>query len=97
VKVDPKIYADYVGRYDRGEGRVISIVREGDKLINIAADGKTKFELAPIGKDKFRMLGAENEVTFIRNDKGEVIERLIEFDGGASRNKKIKDVANGGQ
>ncbi|HEX4947526.1 MAG TPA: cytochrome c [Blastocatellia bacterium] len=97
VKVDAKIFDDYVGKYDRGQGRVIAVVREGDKLINIAADGKTKFELAPIGKDKFRMLDSENEVTFVRNDKGEVIERLIEFDGGAMRNKKIKDVASSGQ
>ncbi|HEX4947049.1 MAG TPA: cytochrome c [Blastocatellia bacterium] len=97
VKVDPQVFADYVGKYDRGEGRSITIMREGDKLINIAADGKTKFELAPIGKDRFRMLDTENEVTFIRNDKGEVIERLMEFDGGAMRNKKIKDVATSGQ
>ncbi len=97
VKVDPVVFADYVGKYDRGEGRIIVVVREGDKLINIAADGKTKLELAPIGKDKFRMLDTENEVTFVRNEKGEVIERLIEFDGGAFRNKKIKDVASGGQ
>ena len=95
VKVDPQVFADYVGKYDRGEGRIIVIVREGDKLINIAADGKTKFELAPIGKDNFRMLDTENEVTFIRNDKGEVIERLIEFDGGAIRNKKLKETASG--
>ncbi len=97
VKVDAKIFDDYVGKYDRGQGRVIAVVREGDKLINIAADGKTKFELAPIGKDRFRMLDAENEVIFVRNDKGEVIERLIEFDGGSFRNKKIKDVASSGQ
>ena len=93
VKVDPVVLADYVGKYDRGEGRIIAVVREGDKLINIAADGKTRLELAPIGKDKFRMLDTENEVTFVRNDKGEVIERLIEFDGGAFRNKKLKDAA----
>jgi hypothetical protein len=97
VKVDPAVFADYIGKYDRGEGRIITIVREGDNLINIAADGKTKFELAPIGKDRFRMLDAENEVTFVRNDKGEVIERLIEFDGGTIRNKKLKDAASSGQ
>lgn len=97
VKVDPKIYADYVGRYDRGQGRVITVVQEGDKLINIAADGKTKYELAPIGKDKFRMLDAEIEITFVRNDKGEVVERIMEAAGGTLHNKKLKDVASGGQ
>jgi mono/diheme cytochrome c family protein len=97
VKVDPKIYADYVGRYDRGEGRIIAIERSGDRLFNVAADGKTKYELVPIGKDKFWMLDTENEVTFIRNDKGEVSERLLEFPEGAVRNKKIKDVASSGQ
>ena len=97
VKVDPKVYEDYLGRYDRGEGRIISIAREGEKLINIAADGKTKYELLPIGKDKFRLQSNESEVTFMRNEKGEVVERLIEFDGGSSRNKKLKDVASSGQ
>jgi hypothetical protein len=43
------------------------------------------------------MLDTENEVTFIRNDKGEVSERLLEFPEGAVRNKKIKDVASSGQ
>ncbi len=97
IKVDPKVFADYLGKYDRGEGRIITIVREGDKLINIAADGKSKLELVPIGKDKFRMQNNETEVTFIRNDKGEVTERLIEFEGGSMHNKRIKDVASNGQ
>jgi hypothetical protein len=93
VKIDPAVLADYVGRDDRGEGRVIAVVREGDKLISISADGKTRFELVPIGKDQFRMLDTENQITFVRNEKGEVIERLMEFDGGAIRNKKLKDAA----
>lgn len=93
VKVDPKVFDDYVGKYDRGRGQVIAVVREGDKLISIAADGKTRFELQPIGKDKFRMLDSENEITFIRDAKGDVTERLIEFDGGSVRNKKLKDAA----
>ena len=97
VKVDPKIFDDYIGKYDRGDNRVITIIREGDKLINIATDGKQRYELQPIGKDKFRMLGNETEVTFVRNESGEVIERLIEFDGGAFRNKKLKDATNSGQ
>ncbi|MBS1811116.1 MAG: hypothetical protein JST84_23335, partial [Acidobacteria bacterium] len=95
IKVDPQVFADYAGKYERGEGRIITVVREGDKLINIAADGRTKFELVPIGKDKFRL--NENEITFLRNDKGEVVERLVEFEGGSFRNKKLKDIAAGGQ
>ncbi len=93
VKVDPAVFADYVGKYDRGEGRVIAVVREGDKLINIGADGKTKFELVPLGKDKFRLLDTEIEITFMRNDKGAVVERLIESEGTTMRNKKLKDAA----
>ncbi len=92
AKVDAKVFDDYVGRYQSGE-RFIEVKREGDKLMSVATDGKTKYELLPLGKDKFRLLDIEIEVTFIRNEQGEVIERLRESDGLVSRNKKVKDTS----
>ena len=61
--------------------------------MSYATDGKTRYELLPIGKDKFRLLDNEIEVTFVRNEQGEVIERLRESDGFVSRNKKVKETA----
>jgi mono/diheme cytochrome c family protein len=92
VKVDPKAYDDYVGRYQSGN-KFIEVKREGDKLMSYATDGKTKYELLPVGKDKFRLLDNEIEVTFIRNEKGEVVERLRESDGLVARNMKVKEAA----
>ena len=92
VKVDAKVFDDYIGRYQVGD-KFIEVKREGDKLMSLATDGKTKYELLPIGKDRFRLLDAEIEVTFIRNEQGEVIERLRESDGLVARNKKVKETA----
>jgi mono/diheme cytochrome c family protein len=94
AKVDPKVYDDYVGRYDVGNNRQISVVKDGGKLWNVATNGQ-RFELIPIGRDKFYLLDTEIEVTFIRDEKGEVIERQREADGFVSRNKRIKDAAAG--
>ncbi len=94
AKVDPKLFDDYVGRYDVGNNRQISIVKDGTRLWNVATNGQ-RFELIPIGKDKFYLLDTEIEVTFIRDSKGEVIERLREVGGEVSRNKKIKEATAG--
>ena len=89
--VDPQVLDEYVGKYDLGQGNVFTIVREGDKLVVIGSNVKTRFELQPIGKDNFRLLNAEieNEITAIRNDKGEVVALQFESGRSTSRARKL--------
>jgi hypothetical protein len=91
VNLNPQTLDEYVGKYDLGQGIVFTIVREGDKLIVISPKVKTRFELQPIGKDKLRSLNAEieNEITIIRNDKGEVVALHFESNRRSSRARKL--------
>ena len=81
AKVDPKIYDDYVGRYQLFKGYIYTITRDGDKLMfNSRAVGDK--ELMPESETAFVERGLLYRVIFVRNDKGEVTHlRLREFPG----------------
>ncbi len=93
LKVDPKIYDDYVGKFDLGQGRFATIVCEENKLINIGSTGR-RFELVPIGKDTFRLADEEVEISFTRSETGEVLERVLMQDGFTIKHKKVKETAS---
>jgi Domain of unknown function (DUF3471) len=95
AKIDPKRYDDYVGRYDGGNNRYARVLKDGDRLLNLTVNGR-KLELLRIGEDKFYMADTEVEVTFLRNEKGEIIERQVDVNGAVSRQKKVKEPAAGG-
>ena len=52
VKVDPKIYDDYIGEYDFGPNRIMTITREGDKLF-AQRTGAPRNEMFPESETKF--------------------------------------------
>jgi hypothetical protein len=95
AKIDPKRYDDYVGRYDGGNNRYARVLKDGDRLLNLTVNGR-KLELIRIGEDKFYMADTEVEVTFLRNEKREIIERQVDVNGAVSRQKKVKEPAAGG-
>jgi len=95
AKIDPKRYDDYVGRYEGGNNRYAQVLKDGDRLLNLGVNGR-KLELIRIGEDKFYMADTEVEVTFLRNEKGEVIERQVDVNGKVNRQKKVKEPAAGG-
>jgi mono/diheme cytochrome c family protein len=93
AKVDPKRLDDYVGRY-AANNRFATVLKEGDRLMNTTVNGR-KFELIPIGKDKFYLADTEIEFTFLRDEKGEVIERQVDTGGAVGKQKKVKEPAAG--
>jgi hypothetical protein len=87
ANVDKRLYDDYAGRYQGVNNRFASVLREGDRLQNITVNGR-KLELVPIGKDKFYLSDTEIEITFVRNEKGEVVERQLDVNGQKVTQKK---------
>jgi hypothetical protein len=76
VKVDPKLYDDYAGRYDYGPGRgTLTVTREGDRLF-AQLTGQPKFEIHPKGKDAFFWKAVRAEVTFARDGTGKVTKAV---------------------
>ena len=85
IKVDPKIYDAYVGRYDRGGDRFLTITREGDRLMGEAVGRKS--ELFPESETQFFLKVADTQVTFVKDEKGK-IPYLILREGGRDRQLK---------
>jgi len=89
--VDTKVYDDYVGRYDYG-GPILTVTREGDGLFAQLAT-QSKFEIFPKSKDEFFWKVVDAQVTFVRNEKGEVIQAIHHQGGNEIKAPKIKDEA----
>lgn len=86
VKVDPKIYDSYVGEYEIAPGFILFVTREGDKLFSRAmpvptppsATGQPKAEMFPESENIFFVMDADAQFTFVKNDKGQVIQVNIQ-------------------
>jgi len=88
IKVDPKIYDAYVGQYEVEAGVVWEVIKEDNCLW--AKLGEQKIELFPESETKYFIKEAPVRVTFIKDDRGAVIQLLAHTDRGDMRAKKIK-------
>lgn len=72
IKIDTLIYKAYAGQYKSSvPGKTASIINENGKLL--IESGGRKFELFPNTESQFFIKEADVLITFIRNNKGEVI------------------------
>jgi hypothetical protein len=77
TKVDPRIYDAYVGEYEIAPGLILTVTREGDKLMS-QATGQPKAELFPESETVFFVKDANAQFTFIRKDGGRVTQVNIQ-------------------
>lgn len=89
VKVDTRVYDDYVGRYS-SEIFGFSVVKEGDKLI-VAPDEKERprNEVLPESESEFFVKGRNWQILFVRGRKGQVTYALLHVNGVGIRAKRI--------
>lgn len=87
-KVEPKSFDDFVGEYEAPVG-ILVITHEGDKLFG-QPKGDTKEELIPKEDGTFTVSNVEAKVTFVRDDKGKVVEIVLNLNGQEMKGKKIK-------
>jgi CubicO group peptidase (beta-lactamase class C family) len=86
AKVDPAIYDAYVGEYEIAPGFILFVTRQGDKLFSRALPIPTpqsmidqpKSEMFPESETTFFVKDADATFTFIKNDKGQVIQVNIQ-------------------
>src|SRR4029079_9478692 len=81
IKVDPKEYDAYVGRYEFGPKRTFTAKREGDRLIMDFDRGEIA-ELFPEAHDKYFTKGWNIQVTFGRDASGKVTHLDSVVEGG---------------
>jgi CubicO group peptidase (beta-lactamase class C family) len=98
VKVDPAIYDSYVGEYEIAPGFILFVSKEGDKLFNRAMPIPTppsmtdqpKSEMFPESETTFFVNDADATFTFVKNDKGHVIQVNIQRGTRLFEARKIK-------
>ncbi|NIM89986.1 MAG: serine hydrolase [Candidatus Aminicenantes bacterium] len=89
VKVDPKIYNAYVGQYELEPGFIITITKENERLF-AQATGQPKAEIYPESEIKFFLKVVDAQMTFVKDDKGEVTQLVLHQGGQDQPAKKIK-------
>jgi CubicO group peptidase (beta-lactamase class C family) len=87
--VDPKIYDAYVGEYEIGPGFVLSVTREGDRLMT-QATGQPKFEVFPESETTFSPRAFSARLTFFKDPEGKVTGVRINQGGRDIHGKKIR-------
>ena len=83
VKIDSAILDIYVGEYELIPTFVISITKEGDRMM-LQATGQQKVEIYPESEKEFFLKVVDAQITFVKDGKGEVKE-LILHQGGANQ------------
>ena len=98
VKVDPRAFDAYVGEYEIAPGFILVVTREGDKLMSQAmprplppsAAGQPKSEMFPESETTFFVKDADAQFTFVKNDKGQVIQVNMQSGTRVFQARKIK-------
>lgn len=80
VTVDPAIYEQYTGTYELAPDFAIEI-RTRDGKIYGQATGQGEFEMFPEAENKFFLKIVEADITFIKDDSGNVTKMIL-FQGG---------------
>jgi hypothetical protein len=91
IKLDPKLYDAYAGEYAIGPA-TFTVSHEGDKLM-FTAPGQPKIEAFPESDTRFFFKIFDAQVTFIKNEKGEVTELTLEVNGRTIRARRVNKVA----
>jgi D-alanyl-D-alanine carboxypeptidase len=93
ARVDPKVFEAYVGQYqpDPSSG-VLTVTREGEKLMAQLGSGSAKRELLPENESSFFTKEDRRQTfSFVKDDKGQVTFLVVQVEGReVGRAKKIK-------
>ena len=92
AKIDLKTYDAYAGDYALGP-QVFTISRNGDKLM-FSVTGMGTVEAFPESDTKFFFTVIDAQVTFMKNERGEVTELLFEVNGMKLRAKRVNKTAS---
>jgi len=88
-KVDPKIYDAFVGKFMLDLDFIIAITKENERLFT-QATGQPKYEIFPESETKFFFKVVDAQITFVKNEKGEVIELILHQFGKDHTARKIE-------
>ena len=76
AEVNPSIYDAYVGRYELRPNLIIAIIKEENRLF-AQATGQSKAEIFPESEEKFFWKVFDAQISFIKNEQGEVTQAIL--------------------
>lgn len=97
IKVDAKVYDDYVGEYEspifdfavvKEEERLMAVPKE--RYATRSSQGRPPGELLPESEAEFFLKGRDAQVIFMRNRKGEVTHAIMRINGADIRATRRK-------
>ena len=89
IKLEAKIFDAYIGEYQLAPTFVITISREGDQFF-AQATGQDKFELFAETEADFFLTVVDAQITFVKDDKGQVTHLVLHQNKVDHPGKKIK-------
>jgi CubicO group peptidase (beta-lactamase class C family) len=96
VKVDPAIFDSYTGRYLLEGRTVVTISKEGDKLIGQTGTAP-KAELIPQSDTSFFVKEGNSDLTFERDEKGNVVRFTMKNASQTQSAKRLSAPATAAQ
>jgi serine-type D-Ala-D-Ala carboxypeptidase/endopeptidase len=92
VRVDPKLFDGYVGRYQLAANFIITITREGDHLFE-QATAQTKLEIFPEGDRDYFLKVVDAQITFVTDSSGRATELILHQNGLDQHAKRMEGEA----
>lgn len=92
AKVDPQVFDAYVGKYEFPNKLQYEVTREGNRYFG-QAPKNPKRELFAASDSKFFIPEVESQVTFVKDEKGEVIELIYDQNESQRHCKRVRENA----
>jgi CubicO group peptidase (beta-lactamase class C family) len=89
VTVDPKLFEEYVGRYQLAPNFILTITHEGDKLF-AQATGQPKFQMFPESEREFFLKVVDAQITFETDSSGRATSLTLHQNGADMPAKRIQ-------
>ena len=89
VKIDPQLLDSFVGKYEFGPNAAAVVTKEGDAL-KWRGGNRVPVTLVPLSETHFFAKESETEMTFVKNDKGQVTDVVLRL--GSCQDSKAKKI-----
>ncbi len=80
VRVDPALYDAYAGDYELAPNFILTVTREGDRLMT-QATGQQKVEVFPASETEFFLKVVDARITFVKGPDGKVTSLVLRQNG----------------
>lgn len=89
VKINPQLLDSFLGRYEFGPGAVAIVTKEGD-ILKWRGGNRPAVTLVPLSETQFFAKETETEITFVKNDKGQVTNAVLRL--GSCQDSKARKI-----